>query len=560
MEETGSFGSWSDPGDSPSGVVVPDLLQHLFSIEFLPYATPPPPKYATASTVCCEDDECDNDSSSSESSPQPVSPPVIRQRPNRGITPRNQISRVVRGFKRRVTPTPRSDGQQPPFLELGETPKRRGSSQQQAVLYDASSLNEHQKNLVLVQEESIKIRKQAGAIERRVTKLRDRAARLQKELDQSVQKIQTETALLDGTKERLGELDRMADESAHFMQDFMLHHNLVSHSEHAPRQRALTIETASAVSDTPTRRRANTAPTVQRTASSTFMRAFDLDVVTATTPKNTASALSTPLNKSLSPRELFYIDHDIGTILDKLFRLGYEVCTDESARFQPTRETQKILQQQTSSNSPATASTTDVLTWIGSVDHRGFGHDWPVVKTRGIVPTTPQELYDFLLDSSKVKLYNKMSQGRDDVSILQRGVDTKASESSYGFAGDARIHRMLIKPKMLPKTIEVLSLQHSKKLRNENDDSFMTVSRSVWEDDSGVHVESPSGRIRSEMLLGVQLLRPTVAPDGQMWCEMTTITHVFSPGVPEAMAKRFAPISATNTLRDVQTVFRQQQH
>lgn len=79
----------------------------------------------------------------------------------------------------------------------------------------------------------------------------------------------------------------------------------------------------------------------------------------------------------------------------------------------------------------------------------------------------------------------------------------------------------------------------------------MTVSRSVWEDDSGVHVEPPSGRLRSEMLLGVHWLRPV----GTGATEMTTITHVFSPGVPEAMAKRFAPISATNLLREIQAVF-----
>ena len=59
--------------------------------------------------------------------------------------------------------------------------------------------------------------------------------------------------------------------------------------------------------------------------------------------------------------------------------------------------------------------------------------------------------------------------------------------------------------------------------------------------------------VRSEMLLGVQLLRPV---DDGHHCELTTITHVFLPGVPEMLAKRFAPANATSMLREIQEVFR----
>ena len=81
----------------------------------------------------------------------------------------------------------------------------------------------------------------------------------------------------------------------------------------------------------------------------------------------------------------------------------------------------------------------------------------------------------------------------------------------------------------------------------------MTVIRSVFEDDSGVHKSRSANTVRSEMLLGVLLFRP--ANEEQTVTEFTTITHVFSPGVPEMIARRVAPSSAYNMMKDVQGVF-----
>ena len=180
-----------------------------------------------------------------------------------------------------------------------------------------------------------------------------------------------------------------------------------------------------------------------------------------------------------------------------------------------------------------------------------------MVKARGIVETSPRALLDFLLDSTQVQRYNKMSQGREDILVLQEGVDTTADESDYGLEGDAKIVRSLVKPKLLPKSIEMLSLWYSKHIPDAPPGSYMIVNRSVWEYDHPVATKSPkqsnSDRLRSEMLLGVQLLRPV--RDGRH-CELTTITHVFSPGVPEMMAKKFAPSNATGMLREIQEIFR----
>jgi hypothetical protein len=257
--------------------------------------------------------------------------------------------------------------------------------------------------------------------------------------------------------------------------------------------------------------------------------------------------------------DLFLLDENLPIILSRLTDLGLQMSTDESDRFTPVSDTSRIIQQKKSlTHKPLdgwpyspwhVAKDKDILVWTGGVPHKGFGHDWPVVKARCIVRTSPRELLDFLLDSSQLKRYNKMSQGREDVLVLQDGVDTCAEDSLYGFPGDARIMRSLNKPKLLPKVIEMLSLWYSRILPYASPNAYMTVSRSVWENATGTPQKN-NHRLRSEMLLGVNLLRP--CPEG---CELTTITHVFAPGVPEMMAKRVAPQSAANMMREIQNIF-----
>ena len=92
--------------------------------------------------------------------------------------------------------------------------------------------------------------------------------------------------------------------------------------------------------------------------------------------------------------------------------------------------------------------------------------------------------------------------------------------------------------------------------------SYICVSRSVFEDDSGEH-KCTSSTIRSEMLLGVMLIRPVTRDDhglkidgvDESFSELTTITHVYSPGVPEVLAKRAAPNSAAGMLKSIQSNF-----
>ena len=60
----------------------------------------------------------------------------------------------------------------------------------------------------------------------------------------------------------------------------------------------------------------------------------------------------------------------------------------------------------------------DVLVWSGTWSHKYYGHDLPAIRCEAIVNMSPKDLADLLVDSTRVKEYNKMSAGRDDILVL----------------------------------------------------------------------------------------------------------------------------------------------
>jgi hypothetical protein len=95
----------------------------------------------------------------------------------------------------------------------------------------------------------------------------------------------------------------------------------------------------------------------------------------------------------------------------------------------------------------------------------------------------------------------------------------------------------------------MISLMHSQQIND--DGSYMMVYRSVFEDNTASGDATPV--IRSEMLLGAVLVRP-YGNDHQI-AELTSITHMYSPGVPEMIARRAAPSAAMNMVKDIQSIF-----
>jgi hypothetical protein len=258
---------------------------------------------------------------------------------------------------------------------------------------------------------------------------------------------------------------------------------------------------------------------------------------------------------------------DYSYAINLLVRHSVKHATDESSRWSPDRTTQKILSRgggSTNTTHPvqgwnAVKSIEDILVWSGKFDHDGYGSELPAVKARGLVATSPRELVSMLIDSSCVKTYNKMSLGRTDECFLQSGLDTISRCKS--FRGEAKIVRSLSSIPLVRKQVELLSLLHARSLDPESDGmkGFISVTRSVWEDEdvvppNGGKSDRSNDYIRSEMLLGVNLIREL---DGDLanYCELTTVTHFITPGIPTIGAKQIAMKAATNFIKEIQRQF-----
>ena len=288
-------------------------------------------------------------------------------------------------------------------------------------------------------------------------------------------------------------------------------------------------------------------------------------------------------------------------IVEALARMAYDAATDDAtSRWTPSADTKKALAKQ---NDLAVASTScntallvgaggapwihvppkEVFVWHGKFEHGGFGSDLPVVKARGLVFCSAQELVSLLLDSTRTKEYNKMSIGRTDEHYFHRnalpGVTDEMSEAACDnegegaetntgdvtcwdeLPGETRILRSLSKPPMV-KPVELLTLYHARELGADAGqiDGYLIVSRSIWETECCVPAEGGGGKksdssaTRTEMLLGAQLIRSVDNADRPQ-CELTTINHLSSKSIPMMMAKKVGLMTAASFIRDIQGVF-----
>lgn len=106
-------------------------------------------------------------------------------------------------------------------------------------------------------------------------------------------------------------------------------------------------------------------------------------------------------------------------------------------------------------------SSQEVLVWSGkfiSSNNDGYyGSELPIIKTTSIIHKSPKYLAELLMDSTKVKAYNKMSLGRDDVHVFQSGVDTNKEDGTLGVDGECKIVRNLTRPPMVNSNLEFVS-------------------------------------------------------------------------------------------------------
>jgi len=301
-----------------------------------------------------------------------------------------------------------------------------------------------------------------------------------------------------------------------------------------------------------------------------FMRAHDLSPLQMT---DDSTALL-PLHET-----------DVSDVLNALFDKGLEFATDESDRWIPESSTGKVLAKRAKDLTnglemegpvgrwPNAARAEEVLVWTAKCPHDGYGSEYPMVKARGLVPTRACDLVALLLDSGRTKEYNKMSLGRVDEHMFAEGVDRTSECSITGIRGEAKIIRSQSQPPLIRKPVELRLLLHARRLHSEDANvasnegegaTYLTIGRSVWETEHGTadnEVEDSASppATRCEMLLSVNMVRDLSVGIGSeehcRWCEVTTITHGVSPGIPMSIGKRIALAAAAKYVRDIRAVF-----
>ena len=179
----------------------------------------------------------------------------------------------------------------------------------------------------------------------------------------------------------------------------------------------------------------------------------------------------------------------------------------------------------------------EVLVWSGNFTHGRYGSELPAVRSAALVHMAPEALMDLLVDSSRVKEYNKMSLGRTDLLILQDELDGGA------FGGITKVMRSETRPPMVRKTLSFTSILHVRRL--EDDAGFKLVSRAVT---SPVD-NSLAGTLQSEILLSVNIIKRVEGNPNQ--CLMVAVNHIRSPMVPMMIAKRIGLTAAVIFINDL---------
>ncbi|KAL3769113.1 hypothetical protein ACHAW5_008932 [Stephanodiscus triporus] len=253
----------------------------------------------------------------------------------------------------------------------------------------------------------------------------------------------------------------------------------------------------------------------------------------------------------------------IRDIVNALFEKGAEYAMDESDRWTPEQGTGKLLNKRSNGDIvgpmgkwPNGAYGDEVLVWSSKCSHSGFGSEYPMVKARGLIPTSALQMVQLLLDSGRVKQYNKMSLGRIDEHCFAKGVDRLSECPATGVQGEVKIVRSKSQPPMIRKPVELRLLLHARRLLSQGGDGsiYLTIGRSVWETEVGTTDAEDNSVTRCEMLLSVNMIRDLPVSNEQ-WCEITTITHGVSPGIPISIGKRVGLAAAAKYIRDIRAVF-----
>ncbi len=187
----------------------------------------------------------------------------------------------------------------------------------------------------------------------------------------------------------------------------------------------------------------------------------------------------------------------------------------------------------------------ELLLWSGKVDADIYGKKIPMLKVRGIVDgVSPLKLLEIFIDSTKVNMYNKYSQGRKDLHLMQEEGNKNENENKgffrLGPQGLTKIVQNETKVPLSNKIISVTSLLHARNLDNGNDDGFIIVSRSLdikklSGNNGNKHAYAKQGS-KNEIIWGVNVLRKVPGHSNKV--DVTNLSQMNSASVPGFLADK----------------------
>jgi hypothetical protein len=239
--------------------------------------------------------------------------------------------------------------------------------------------------------------------------------------------------------------------------------------------------------------------------------------------------------------------------VERLSNFGWRTSLDKSM-WTPDSKTDKALKKTSTpdwvKNTFATkgkirlpASTADenaVFVWMGSFKHGHYGSELPAIRACGVINMSAKALMELMVDSSRVKEYNKLCLGRDDLVSFQGSIDLPGP---FG-KSITKVMRSESKPPMIRKTLVFVSLLHAKEL--EDGSGYLIVTRAVHTPEA----KGPANVMKSEILMGVNLIRKIEGAEDSR-CLMTNVNHLRSPIVPMMVAKRIGLLAAVSFLNDI---------
>eukprot|EP00536_Pseudo-nitzschia_multiseries_P011340 jgi/Psemu1/320056/estExt_fgenesh1_pm.C_3800003 len=199
--------------------------------------------------------------------------------------------------------------------------------------------------------------------------------------------------------------------------------------------------------------------------------------------------------------------------------------------------------------SASDASSNDILVWSGSYKHGLYGSEVPAIRSAGIVNTSAKQLMELLVDSNRVKEYNKISLGRTDIITFGGNLD---EEGPFG-KSITKVMRSQSKPPMM-STLSLTSVLHAKKIPNGS--GYLIVNRSVHRPEE----ETVAQSMKTEIVMGVNFIvdfddndQDETSSRGQR-CLMINVNHMRSPMVPMYIAKKVAVTSAHKFINDIRAL------